>query len=130
MPAKSQVFLFAVATALATSASSAEPVIHPRFNDLMTAVLYFDAAAVHELLEIGKYPDKPDSNGFTPLAAAIELGDTASAELLLKAGANPDKRAYNGKTPRTLAAQARDGRLVALLDRYAEAASTGPSGRR
>ena len=60
----------------------------PRYADLMTAVMYRDAAGVQELLAFGKWPDKPDSRGLTPLAAAVILGDAASAEALLKGGAD------------------------------------------
>ena len=60
----------------------------PKFNDLMTAVLYKDPQGVSELLRLGKWPDKPDSRGVTPLMAAVELGDAATAEALLRGGAN------------------------------------------
>jgi uncharacterized RDD family membrane protein YckC len=60
----------------------------PRYNDLMSAVLAGDSEGVRELLSLGKWPDKPDSSGTTPLVAAVMRGDRANAELLLKAGAN------------------------------------------
>jgi hypothetical protein len=60
----------------------------PMYNDLMSAVLAGDSAAVQDLLSLGKWPDKPDSNGTTPLVAAVMRGDRANAELLLKAGAD------------------------------------------
>jgi len=83
----------------------------PKFNDLMTAVMYRDAAGVQELLAFGKWPDKPDSRGFTPLAVAVMLGDAASAEVLLKAGANPDGA-------RRVALELDDAAMRALLERY------------
>jgi uncharacterized RDD family membrane protein YckC len=61
----------------------------PRHADLMTAVMYRDPAGVEELIAFGKWPDKPDSRGLTPLAVAVMLGDRASAEALLKGGADP-----------------------------------------
>jgi hypothetical protein len=61
----------------------------PRYPDLMTAVMYQDPAGVEELIAFGKWPDKPDSRGLTPLAAAVLLRDTATAEALLKGGADP-----------------------------------------
>jgi uncharacterized RDD family membrane protein YckC len=60
----------------------------PRYNDLMSAVLAGDSEGVKELLSLGKWPDKPDSGGMTPLVAAVMRGDRSNAELLLKAGAN------------------------------------------
>lgn len=119
-------FLVAIA-AFAGRTAAAEPVIHPRFNDLMTAVIYEDPETVQELLGIGKWPDKPDSLGYTPLAVAIELGQRPSAEMLLAAGADPDKRAQDGRTPRLIAREKGEPGLLALLERYGAAAgATSP----
>jgi ankyrin repeat protein len=84
----------------------------PKYNDLMTAVLYRDAAAVSELIAFGRWPDKPDSQGVTPLMVAAMLGDTTNAEALLKAGANPD-------AAMPIARERRDSAMTALLERYA-----------
>lgn len=46
-----------------------------KFNDIMTAVLYRDREAVAKLLDLGRWADKPDSNGFTPLMAAVHNRD-------------------------------------------------------
>jgi uncharacterized RDD family membrane protein YckC len=83
----------------------------PRYADLMTAVMYRDAAGVQELLAFGKWPDKPDSRGLTPLAAAVMLGDAASAEALLKGGADPG-------TAWRVMNELNDPAMRALLDRY------------
>ncbi len=83
----------------------------PRYADLMTAVMYRDAAGVQELLAFGKWPDKPDSRGLTPLAAAVMLGDAASAEALLRGGADPD-------TAWRVMNELNDPAMRALLDRY------------
>ena len=68
----------------------------PRFNDVMTAVMYRDVAAATELLELGWWADRPDSNGVTPLMAAAWIGDPAMAQLLLKGGADPNRRGPGG----------------------------------
>ena len=83
----------------------------PRYSDLMTAVMYKDAAGVEELVAFGKWVDKPDSRGFTPLAVAVLLGDLASAEALLRAGADPDGA-------RRVANEVSDPAMRALLERY------------
>lgn len=83
----------------------------PKFNDLMTAVLYKDAQGVSELLKLGKWPDKPDSRGATPLMTAVLLGDATSAEALLRAGANPARAI-------PVAEEQRDAAMLALLKRY------------
>jgi len=84
----------------------------PKYNDLMTAVVLRDAAAVSELIAFGRWPDKPDSQGVTPLMAAARLGDATNAEALLKAGANPD-------AAMPIARERRDSAMTALLERYA-----------
>ena len=55
---------------------------------------------------MGKWADKPDSRGRTPLMAAVELEDAASAELLLKAGADPDRGMFVAREYRNQAMQA------------------------
>jgi ankyrin repeat protein len=86
-----------------------------RFNDLVTAVLYRDAQAVNELLAFGKWPDKPDSTGMTPLMIAAQLGETQIAEALLKAGADPKRTGPGGVTAMSLARERKDAALLGLL---------------
>jgi uncharacterized RDD family membrane protein YckC len=83
----------------------------PKYNDLMTAVIYRDAESVTELLRLGKWPDKPDSRGATPLMAAVELGDLRTAEALLRGGANPSRAIR-------LAQERRNREMILLLNRY------------
>jgi uncharacterized RDD family membrane protein YckC len=82
-----------------------------KYNDLMTAVLNRDVAGVNELLKLGKWVDKPDSRGRTPLMVATAQGDMPTAEALLRAGASP--------APAVRVADERsNGEMVALLKRY------------
>jgi uncharacterized RDD family membrane protein YckC len=83
----------------------------PKFNDLTTAVLYRDADGVTQLLKMGKWPDKPDSRGATPLMTAVELGDVRTAEALLRGGANP-------RLAMRSAEQRGDATMILLLKRY------------
>jgi hypothetical protein len=84
----------------------------PKYNDLVTAVLYRDAQAVSQLLKLGRWVDKPDSRGSTPLMLAVEMGDAGTAEALLKGGADPARAV-------PLAAARRDSAMIDLLKRYA-----------
>lgn len=91
----------------------------PRFNDFVTAVLYRDAKAVEDLISFGKWPDKADSSGMTPLMLAVSLGDTPIVEVLLKAGANPNRPGPAGATAFSLARERNDAAMLGLLQRYA-----------
>ena len=86
-----------------------------RFNDLVTAVLYQDAGAVNDLLAFGKWPDKADSTGMTPLMIAVSLGQTEIAGALLKAGADPQRVGPGGVTAISIARERKDAALLGLL---------------
>jgi uncharacterized RDD family membrane protein YckC len=88
-----------------------------RHNDLMSAVLARDTGAVEQLLKMGKWPDKADSNGMTPLMAAVQIGDARSAGLLLRAGANPNASA-GGQSVLSLARQRNEFAILDLLQRH------------
>jgi uncharacterized RDD family membrane protein YckC len=90
----------------------------PKYNDLVTAVIYGDPKTVEQLLALGKWPDKPDSRGVTALMTAALLGDKASAEALLKAGASPNRPGPGGDTATTIARDREDAAMVNLLQRY------------
>jgi uncharacterized RDD family membrane protein YckC len=96
---------------------AAGPVVESklRFNDLVTAVLYQDAGAVNDLLAFGKWPDKADSTGMTPLMIAASLGQTEIAEALLKAGADPQRPGPAGVTAISIARERKDAALLGLL---------------
>jgi uncharacterized RDD family membrane protein YckC len=82
-----------------------------RHNDLMTAVLDGDMQSLNELLRLGKWADKPDSQGVTPLMVATERGDVRMAEALLRAGAN-------ARAADQVAQKRGDGEMMVLFARY------------
>jgi hypothetical protein len=105
---------------LKTAARSSRPAVQGydlkrvtglRHNDLMTAVLDGDVDSVNELLKLGKWADKPDSRGATPLMVAAERGDVRTAEALLRAGAN-------ARLAVPVAEERRNGEMVQLLKRH------------
>jgi hypothetical protein len=83
-----------------------------RYNDIGTAVMYQDVEAVNALIRRGKWVDKPDGRGVTPIMIAAERGDLRVAEALLRGGANP-RRAV------AVAEQRHDAEMLQLLKRYA-----------
>lgn len=82
-----------------------------RYNDLMTAVLARDVASVNELLKLGKWVDKPDSRGRTPLMVATAQDDLPTAEALLRGGAS-------ARPALRVAEERGNGEMAALLKRY------------
>lgn len=102
--------------AAVVAAPPSRPVRSPRFNDVMTAVMYRDGAAAAELLELGWWADRPDSNGVTPLMAAAWNGDAAMTQLLLKGGADPNRRGPGGSVL-DYAGRGGDIEVVELLKR-------------
>lgn len=91
------------------------PAVTPRFNDVMTAVLYADQAAVAQLLDLGRWVDKPDSSGLTPLMAAVLARDADMVQVLLARGADPSLQAPGGDVALDMARQNGDGASEALL---------------
>jgi hypothetical protein len=91
------------------------PPITPKYNDVMTAVLYGDREAVSALLDLGRWVDKPDSNGLTPLMAAVLARDADMAQLLLERGADPNLQAPGGEVALEMARDIGDGASESLL---------------
>ena len=82
-----------------------------RHNDLMSAVLDRDLHSVNALLKLGKWADKPDSSGTTPLMAAADMGDVKMAESLLRAGAD-------ARPAMQIARKRGDSAMMVLLKRH------------
>jgi uncharacterized RDD family membrane protein YckC len=102
---------------LARQAIAAQP--GPRFNDIMTAVLYRDLDTVSQLVALGRWVDKRDSNGFTPLMVAAGNGDAEMVRLLLQSGADPKLQAPGGATALDFALERGDAPATQLLQRRA-----------
>lgn len=102
----------------ATPVPAAPPrmVITPKYNDVMTAVMYRDAAAITQLLDLGWWVDRPDTNGVSPLMAAAWNGDLALVQLLLERGANPNLRARGGSVL-DYAGRSGDATVIELVKR-------------
>jgi len=95
----------------------ATPAVTLRFNDIMTAVLYGDRDTVSQLLDLGRWADKRDSNGLTPLMVAAMNGDLGMTQLLLERGADPGLQAPGGATALEFARQSNDAPTMQLLQR-------------
>ncbi len=109
-----------VTSATPVSAVVAEPTPQPtpRYNDIMSAVVSGDEAGVRETIAFGKFVDRRDSNGFTPLMVAVMRRESVMARLLLEAGANPRLVAMGGQSAMSIARENADTGLLALLRRY------------
>src|SRR4029078_932232 len=89
--------------------------VNALLNARWRAVLYRDAGAVNDLLAFGKWPDKADSTGMTPLMVAASIGEAAIAEALLKAGADPRRTGPGGQTAISIARERKDAAMLGLL---------------
>lgn len=123
---------FALAATLAAAGAMAQeskpaalippgpPAVTPKYNDVMTAVLDGDLAGVQQLLDLGRWVDKPDSNGMTPLMIAVLNRDILVVRLLLERGADPNLQAPGGDTALDMARALGEGQIEReLLDRGA-----------
>jgi hypothetical protein len=93
--------------------------VYTRYNDVMTATVMRDRAAVKELLDDGKNPNARQRDGFTPLMVAAANGDADIAGMLLAKGADPNLRSQGGNTALSLARSrgAAGGAMVQMLQR-------------
>lgn len=67
--------------------------LYARYNDVISATVMRDIAALKELLDDGKNPNVRQMDGVTPLMVAAANGDTVIAAMLLAKGADPNPRA-------------------------------------
>jgi hypothetical protein len=115
---------------LATAAPAAKPAPEPvyqrpanmreaytRYNDLVTATVMRDRAAVKELLDAGKYPNVRQGDGLTPLMIAASNGDIEIASMLLAKGADPNLRSPGGNTAMRLARARNNAEMLRTLER-------------
>jgi Ankyrin repeats (3 copies) len=91
------------------------PAVSPRFNDLMTAVIYGDRETVAQLVGLGRWVDRPDSNRLTPLMVAVHLRDYAMVRLLLESGADASLQAPGGEQALDMARASGEGAIEKLL---------------
>lgn len=92
--------------------------IYTRYNDVVSATVMRDRAAVKELLDDGKNPNARQSDGVTPLMIAVSNGDADIAAMLLAKGADPNLRA-GGRSALSIAKSrgSAGAALVQLLER-------------
>jgi hypothetical protein len=67
--------------------------VYTRYNDVISATVMRDGAAVKELLNDGKNPDARQKDGLTALMVAASNGDTEIAQMLLAKGADANAKA-------------------------------------
>ena len=89
-----------------------QTVINPKYNDILTPALRGDREGVRQLLELGRWVDKPGSSGLTPLMAAIMNRDAQMVQLLIEHGAEPTAQALD------LANKNKDSAILSLLERH------------
>ncbi len=94
-------------------ADNVRDIYKTRYNDVSTATVMRDRAAVAELLNDGKNPNVRQKDGFTALMVAASNGDTEIASLLLAKGADPNPRA--GSTSALSIAKSRGSAGAAMV---------------
>ncbi len=89
-----------------------QTIINPKYNDILTPALRGDREGVKQLLELGRWVDKPGSSGLTPLMAAIMNRDAQMVQLLIEHGAEPTVQTLD------LAKKNKDSAILSLLERH------------
>jgi hypothetical protein len=92
--------------------------LYARYNDLVTATVMRDRAAVKELLDDGKPANSRQSDGMTALMVASGNGDAEIAQMLLAKGADPNLRTSDGATALSIARERRRAEMVQLLQKH------------
>ena len=90
--------------------------VYTRYNDVISATVMRDQAAVKELLDDGKNPNARQKDGLTPLMIAVANGDAGIASMLLAKGADPNLRAGSRSALSMAKARPSTG-MVQLLER-------------
>ena len=90
--------------------------VYTRYNDVVSATVMRDQAAVKELLDDGKNPNARQKDGLTPLMIAAANGDAGIASMLLAKGADPNLRA-GGRSALSMARGRANAGMVQLLER-------------
>ena len=112
-------FAAAMAAGPAAAQNQALPrVVAPKYNDVMTPVVFRDLAGLQQVLALGKWPDKPDSLGRTPLFVALEGKQHDVAQALVRAGADPERT-------KVVAHARADRETLAAVESLAQPASVG-----
>jgi len=89
---------------------------YSRYNDLISATVMRDRAAVKELLDDGKSANARQGDGLTALMIAASNGDAEIASMLLAKGADPNLRA-GGRSALSIARSRGGAGMVQLLQR-------------
>ena len=90
--------------------------LYTRYNDVISATVMRDQAAVKELLDDGRNPNVRQKDGLTALMIAVGNGDSGIATMLLAKGADPNLRA-GGRSALSMAKARASADMVQLLER-------------
>ena len=114
LPVKSQQIIPPVSMVVpAPVEATTEPkIVTPKYNDMLTASLRGDIDGVKQLLELGRWVDKPGPSGMTPLEAGVMNHDIQMVKFLLEHGAEPSSQALK------LARKNKDSAIVRLLEQH------------
>jgi ankyrin repeat protein len=89
--------------------------LYTRYNDLISAVVMRDRAAVAELLNDGKNPNARQPDGYSALMISVSQGDVDIVQQLLAKGADPNLGSASGRTALSIAQERGDAATAELL---------------